>query len=102
MVMQNHESQPHQFKIVNGKLDRSFELMNWNQFIDRPYEPDTEDFMEPTDTLGLCLGFKMLRTKMQGAPERIDKLIVIDEGDENLPYPVTMLLYSLNGIIKQY
>ena len=98
--MQNHSDQPHQFKIVDGKLDRYFELMNWNQFINRPNEPGTEDVMEATDTLGLCLGFKFLRTKMQGAPEKLNKLIIIDEGDEDLPYPVTMIIYSLDGKLK--
>lgn len=101
MAMQSHADQPHQFKIKDGKLEEYYELITKNQFINRPNDPETDEVMDAIDTLGLCLGFKFLRTKMHGAPESINYQIIIDEGPEDLPYPVTLLIYSLNGIIKQ-
>ena len=41
----------------DGMINECYELTKNNQFIDRPFEPGTEDVMEAVDTLGACLGF---------------------------------------------
>lgn len=43
--------------------------------------------MDAQETLGACLGFQILRTKMQGAPDNIEIVLIDDEGEEVLPFP---------------
>lgn len=99
-AMQNHCDQPYMFKVENGNLKECYELTKNNQFIDRPIVDD--EVMEPVDTLGACLGFQMLRTRMAGVPENIKMTLIEDEGEENLPYPQTMIFYSLDGKLRIY
>lgn len=56
--------------------------------------------MEPTETLGCCLGIAMLLTTIQGAPEKLE--IKIAEEEEMLFYPPLMMMYSLDGQLKIY
>ena len=49
--------------------------------------------------MGACLGFTLLSSKMSGAPNKFE--ICLHE-DEDLPYPPTMYMYSLDGKLKMY
>ena len=101
-AMQNHCDQPYMFKIEQGKLKEGYELTILNQFIYRPLDPETDEIMEPADTLGECLGFQMLRTRMVGVPEKLEMTLLSEEGEEELPYPQMMIFYSLDGNMQQY
>jgi len=39
---------------------------------------------------------------MTGAPATLSMTLIEDEGEEDLPYPQTMIFYSLDGKLKQY
>ena len=39
---------------------------------------------------------------MAGVPENIKMTLIEDEGEENLPYPQTMIFYSLDGKLRIY
>ena len=56
--------------------------------------------MDAQETLGVCLGFQMLKTR--GVKETLTMTLIADEGEEELPYPQTMLLYALDGKIRPY
>ena len=68
LAMMNHGDQPYMFKLSGGDLKECYELTSKNQFINRPVDPDTDDVMDPSETLGACLGFQILRTSMAGVP----------------------------------
>jgi len=56
------------------------------------------EMMNPTDALGLCLGFSIFKTKMPGAPNTIT-LTLIDEELE-FPYPPIIFMLQLDGTLK--
>jgi len=45
------------FKVKDGDLAECYELTSANQLINRPMIPGTDEYMEPQETLGACLGF---------------------------------------------
>ena len=100
--MMNHAQAPFMFKLENKDLKECYELTSLNQFINLPIDPDTDDVLDAQDALGACLGFQVLRTKMEGAPSVVNMTLIEDEGDESLPFPQTLIFYSLDGKLKQY
>jgi len=86
-AMQNHCDQPYIFKMENNTLKESYEFTKDMIGVDRPVDPETDEVMDAQETLGACLGFQILRTKMQGAPDNIELVLIDDEGEEALPFP---------------
>ena len=71
----------------NNTLKECYEFTNSMIGVDRPIDPETDEVMDAQETLGACLGFQILRTKMQGAPDNIEIVLIDDEGEEALPFP---------------
>lgn len=101
IAMQNHSDCPYFICLSDGDLKECYELTSKNTFINRPIDENDEP-MECSDTMGACLGFEMLRTKMAGVDEIWSQTLIDDEGEEDLPYPQTLIFYSLDGKLKQY
>ena len=100
IAMQNQGDCPFFICLSEGSLKECYELTSKNTFLNRPCV-DGEP-MDAMETLGACLGFDFLRTRMAGVSETLTMTLIDDEGEEDLPYPTTMLFYSLDGKFKQY
>ena len=65
------------------------------------YRPEKDGMiLDPEESLGACLGFQMLRTKIRGNEPTIEINLLGEE--ETLPQPVQLLFYSLKGHITSF
>ena len=81
MAMQNHADHPYYFLVKDGDLSDCCEFTGMTcPNISRPKCKDGEDMMSAQDTLGACLGFTLLQSKLKGAPDLIN--ITLHEEEE--------------------
>ena len=63
----------------------------------RPKGPDGYA-MESWDTLGTCLGVTLFKSKIVGAPEKLE--VMLTDEDEQMFYPPILFLMQLDGSVK--
>ena len=64
---------------------------------------DSEDPMDAVETLGACLGMKILSSVVAGAPSTFEIMLRGPKEElETLKIPPTLYMYSLNGMLSMY
>lgn len=99
MAMSNHIDSPYLFKIKDSKLDECMEYTSLNKpMVVRPIIDDEQ--IDPTESLGTCLGFSLLTTKPRGSPATVE--ITLTDEEEDFPYPPVLCMYGLDSKLIFY
>ena len=96
LAMMNHTDMPFLYSLQHNRLEEGYEILALGKVphVNRP------EGMDARETLGCCLGFSFMQTKLGGAPAEID--IQLSDEIENLPWPPIAAFYALNGMVRFY
>ena len=99
IAQMNHIDQPFYLHIKNNKLIECYQDTESKMpSIFRPKDQNGET-LDAVSTLGCCLGFTLLMSKLENAPDTFE--VTLAE-EEEVCWPPTLLLMQLDGTVKYW